>query len=75
MTDTRSGASARIARPARATLVNDFTALSAEVTSNGLMRRRYGYCWAKLLAVPVVVAGMVVISSGSATPGGSCSSL
>ena len=61
MTDTRSGASARIALPARAPLVNDFTALSAEVTSSGLMRRRYGYYWAKLLAVPVVVAGMVLV--------------
>ncbi|MEO7017491.1 MAG: acyl-CoA desaturase, partial [Leifsonia sp.] len=32
----------------------DFTALAAIVRSSGLLRRRYGYYWAKLIAVPVV---------------------
>jgi fatty acid desaturase len=30
------------------------------ITASGLMRRRYGYYWAKLLAVPVVLAVFVV---------------
>ena len=39
---------------------SDFAALSREVQSSGLLRRRYGYYWTKLLAVPVVFAAAVV---------------
>ena len=60
-------------RPTRAKTPNDFTELSQLVTTSGLMRRRYGYYWTKLLAVPVVLAALVSPSSGSATPGGSWS--
>lgn len=35
---------------------SDFVAISEKIRSAGLMRRRYGYYWAKLLAVPVVFA-------------------
>ncbi|TQK18832.1 fatty acid desaturase [Microbacterium sp. SLBN-154] len=42
-------------------LANDFTELSRLVTSSGLMRRRYGYYWTKLLAVPVVLAAFVLV--------------
>jgi fatty acid desaturase len=35
---------------------SDFTELAATIRASGLMRRRYGYYWAKLLAVPIVVA-------------------
>ena len=41
--------------------VNDFTALSHLVMASGLMRRRYGYYWTKLLAVPVVLAAFVLV--------------
>ena len=42
-------------------LANDFTELSHMVTSSGLMRRRYGYYWTKLIAVPVVLAAFVLV--------------
>ena len=35
---------------------SDFVAISEEIRAAGLMRRRYGYYWMKLLAVPVVFA-------------------
>src|SRR5215213_166320 len=40
---------------------NDFTELSHMVTSSGLMRRRYGYYWTKLLAAPAVLAIIVLV--------------
>ena len=42
-------------------IASDFTDLAAIVQEAGLMRRRYGYYWAKLAAVPVVVAAAVVV--------------
>lgn len=39
---------------------SDFTELAAMVRGSGLMRRRYGYYWTKLLAVPVVLAASVL---------------
>lgn len=39
---------------------SDFTELAAMVRGSGLMRRRYGYYWTKLLAVPVVLAAAVL---------------
>ncbi|MEI5585076.1 MULTISPECIES: fatty acid desaturase family protein [unclassified Agromyces] len=38
----------------------DFTDLARMVKSSGLMRRRYGYYWTKLIAVPVAVAAAVL---------------
>ncbi|MHA6695917.1 fatty acid desaturase family protein [Homoserinimonas sp. A520] len=35
---------------------SDFVVISDQIRAAGLMRRRYGYYWAKLLAVPVVFA-------------------
>lgn len=61
VTDATSGPSAPSLRATVPKLANDFTALSHLVAASGLMRRRYGYYWAKLLAVPVVVAAMIVI--------------
>jgi len=52
------------ATPVRRThekLANDFTELSRAITASGLMRRRYGYYWTKLLAVPVVLAAFVLV--------------
>ena len=39
---------------------SDFTELAAIVRGSGLMRRRYGYYWTKLIAVPVVLAAAVL---------------
>jgi fatty acid desaturase len=39
---------------------SDFTELAATIRASGLMRRRYGYYWTKLLAVPVVLAAAIV---------------
>ncbi|CAN5471139.1 fatty acid desaturase family protein [Microbacterium sp.] len=39
---------------------SDFTELAAIVRGSGLMRRRYGYYWTKLIAVPVVLATAVL---------------
>ena len=38
---------------------SDFTELARRVKDAGLMRRRYGYYWTKLIAVPVVFAASV----------------
>jgi fatty acid desaturase len=35
---------------------SDFVVISDEVRAAGLMRRRYGYYWAKLIAVPIAFA-------------------
>ncbi|HET8928252.1 MAG TPA: acyl-CoA desaturase [Microbacterium sp.] len=44
---------------------NDYTELSRHITASGLMRRRYGYYWAKLVGAAVVlgaaIAGFVLI--------------
>lgn len=39
---------------------SDFTELAAIVRDSGLMRRRYGYYWTKLVAMPVVLAAGIV---------------
>ncbi|WP_137844876.1 acyl-CoA desaturase [Microbacterium sp. 2FI] len=39
---------------------SDFTELAAIVRGSGLMRRRYGYYWTKLIAVPVVLAAAIL---------------
>src|SRR6188472_3142652 len=39
---------------------SDFTELAAIVRGSGLMRRRYGYYWTKIIAVPVVLAAAVL---------------
>ena len=40
---------------------SDFTELAAMVRGSGLMRRRYGYYWTKLVAVPVVLAAAILV--------------
>jgi len=51
------------ARPSRvrATGPSDFTALAARIQGTGLMRRRYGYYWAKLTLSPLVLAAAAVV--------------
>lgn len=38
---------------------NRYTELSRLVTGSGLMRRRYGYYWTKLVAAPIAIAGVI----------------
>src|SRR6478736_1250661 len=40
---------------------NLYTELSQTVTGSGLMRRRYGYYWTKLIAAPIVIASVLVV--------------
>ncbi|MEZ3161751.1 acyl-CoA desaturase [Microbacterium sp. BWT-B31] len=40
---------------------NPFTELAQLVTASGLMRRRYGYYWTKLIAAPLVLAGILTV--------------
>lgn len=48
-------------RALRATGPSDFTALAEAVRAAGLLRRRYGYYWTKLIALPLaVVVGLAV---------------
>lgn len=39
---------------------SDFTPLAQEIRDAGLLRRRYGYYWTKLIAVPIVLGALVV---------------
>jgi fatty acid desaturase len=38
---------------------SDFTELAADVRDHGLMRRRYGYYWAKLVLLPTTILAML----------------
>lgn len=40
---------------------SDFTDLVATIQATGLMRRRYGYYWAKLVLLPLILAGTIVL--------------
>jgi fatty acid desaturase len=46
---------APVARAARAPAANDFTELAKAVGASGLMRRRYGYYWTRLIAAPLAI--------------------
>ena len=59
MTDQfTGGVRATVARTPRAG--NDFTDLAKIIGSSGLMRRRYGYYWTKLIGAVVVLAAALV---------------
>ncbi|MFG6446138.1 fatty acid desaturase family protein [Microbacterium sp. P07] len=45
----------------RASGTSDFTELAARIQGAGLMRRRYGYYWTKLLLVPVVLTAAIAV--------------
>ena len=57
----RTATNARPERRARAVGPSDFTPLAARVQQAGLMRRRYGYYWAKLLLLPATLAAACVL--------------
>lgn len=40
---------------------SDFTDLAAAIQGAGLMRRRYGYYWAKLIVLPLILAATIVL--------------
>jgi fatty acid desaturase len=46
-------------RQTRARGASDFTALAEQVRHAGLLRRRYGYYWAKLIGVPALILGVL----------------
>ncbi|HVL62658.1 MAG TPA: acyl-CoA desaturase [Microbacterium sp.] len=52
---------ARSSAGATAPPVGDFTELARQIKDSGLMRRRYGYYWTKLIAVPVAFAAAIVL--------------
>lgn len=57
---TRAGGPAGRTHGSRATSTNsEFTELARQVRSAGLMRRRYGYYWARLISVPVAFAAAI----------------
>ncbi len=55
MSDTRTTRA-----PAR-TPSSEFTELAQQIRDAGLMRRRYGYYWTKLILVPVVIGAAIVV--------------
>ena len=58
--DEASGTQLKSApRAARVNPNSDFTELARLVKSAGLMRRRYGYYWTKLIVVPMSVAAAI----------------
>jgi hypothetical protein len=50
---------------------SSFTALTRNIHEMGLMRRRRGYYWAKLIGAVLILMPGSWVSSGSATAGGS----
>ncbi|WP_203579700.1 fatty acid desaturase family protein [Microbacterium hibisci] len=51
--------SASITASVRSATPNHYTELSQMVIRSGLMRRRYGYYWTKLVAAPIAIAGVL----------------
>lgn len=54
-----SGRSSDRGRPR--TPISDFTELSTRIRESGLLRRRYGYYWTKLILLPLTLAVAVVV--------------
>ena len=40
---------------------SEFTALAKTIRDRGLLRRRYGYYWSKLIGLPLVLAGGLLV--------------
>lgn len=56
---TTSTATALAATPVRGTGPSDFTDLATRIKDAGLLRRRYGYYWAKLVLLPLIMAAAI----------------
>jgi len=61
MAVTAAGSIASSVRSTTPKAPNLYTELSQRVTGSGLMRRRYGYYWTKLIAAPVVIASVLTV--------------
>jgi fatty acid desaturase len=48
-------------RPRGGRTASEFTELAASIRQSGLLRRRYGYYWSKLIGLPVAFAAMLVV--------------
>ncbi|MDN5725947.1 MAG: acyl-CoA desaturase [Propionibacteriales bacterium] len=48
--------------PRRTSHLSDFTALTARIKSEGLLRRSYGYYWTMLIGLPLVLVGLGAVS-------------
>ncbi|WP_396655546.1 fatty acid desaturase family protein [Microbacterium sp.] len=59
MTDRLAARPRQTARRDRGT--KDYTELSRIITASGLMRRRYGYYWSKLVGAAVVLGGAITV--------------
>jgi fatty acid desaturase len=57
--DSRTGTAD--AAPQRNHINSDFTELAKTIQSSGLMRRRYGYYWAKLIGLPLLVLAALAV--------------
>lgn len=48
-------------RPNQGRGTSDFTALAERIQARGLMRRRYGYYWTKLIGLPLAVLATIAV--------------
>jgi fatty acid desaturase len=46
-----------------ATRTSEFTELARTIRASGLLRRRYGYYWAKLVGLPLALSAMILVFS------------
>lgn len=51
-------------RPSGGRAASEFTELAARIRQSGLLRRRYGYYWTKLIALPAAFAALIVAFVG-----------
>lgn len=51
----------RTARRPKGRATSDFSALAEEIRNAGLLRRRYGYYWAKLIGLPATVVAALAL--------------
>jgi fatty acid desaturase len=59
-TITAGSPSAAPERPGASATASEYTELAHAINASGLMRRRYGYYWTKLIAVPLAFAAIIV---------------
>lgn len=57
MNEYRSTRTPRTSRPINGKGGSEFTTLAKTIREQGLLRRRYGYYWTKLVGLPLVLAG------------------
>ncbi|MBO1741472.1 acyl-CoA desaturase [Leifsonia sp. TF02-11] len=50
-----------VGRPKAPQAGGEYTALASQIRDSGLLRRRYGYYWTKLILVPVLTVALVAV--------------